>query len=87
MKAGDVIIVDSYCPHTGAKDGEDELTIEEYRHTLGVFMREETREAGDFTPLCELYMKGPDTEEAYCCNHGPYFTNMVPYFRLKSGEE
>lgn len=58
--------------------GTDDYVVEVFRHCLGVFLSPAHREAGDFTPLCELYGKGPESEEGYVGNHGAYWTNMVP---------
>jgi hypothetical protein len=72
MKAGDRIRVQHYYG-----DWED-YTIEEFRFCLGFFATEEYREAGEFTPLCEMYTDGPDSEQKYISNHGDYRTNQVP---------
>ena len=58
--------------------GCDDYTIEEFRGCLGIFLSWEEREAGHFTPICDLYGKGPDTKEKYIGNYGTYLTNLVP---------
>lgn len=55
-----------------------DLIVEEFRQCLGVFMSDAFREAGNFSPLCELYAPGPISEEKYISNYGPYHTNEVP---------
>ena len=74
MKAGDRIKVDvgTWCPEW------QEFTVEEFRYCLGIFGSEEHREAGQFTPLCNLYCAGPESEKKYISNFGEYITNMVP---------
>lgn len=57
--------------------GTEDYTVEEFRHCLGIFQTEQAREAGDFTPLCELYEAGPDSEQKYISNYGEYTTNKV----------
>lgn len=71
MKAGDKIRVFSIYGDT--KD----LTVEEFRYCLGVFASEQHREAEMFTPLCELYENGADSEQKYISNFGEYHTNKV----------
>lgn len=75
MKAGDRISVDWEA--FGYWDGVYEYTVEEYRHTLGIFKSEEARRAGVLTPLCDLYYDGPDSERSYISNYGEYKTNQV----------
>ena len=58
--------------------GRNDYTVEEFRQCLGVFLSEQHREAGDFTPLCVLWESGPGSKEKYICNYGGYQTNMVP---------
>ena len=58
----------------------EDFTIEKYRFCLGVFTSEEHRKACDFTPLCDLYESGPDSERLYISNYGEYITNKVPMF-------
>jgi len=55
----------------------DEFEVEEFRHCLGVFISKEHRIANQFTPLCELYERGPESKEGYISNHGEYYTNPV----------
>jgi len=70
MKAGDRI-------RLSFRTGNEDFTIEEFRHCLGFFVDNAHREAGDFTPLCELYEKGPQSEDKYIGNYGPYYTNKI----------
>lgn len=55
----------------------DDYTIELFRHCPGIFLSSADRQAGNFTPLCELYEPGPDSEKKYISNYGNYFTNEV----------
>ena len=55
-----------------------DYTVEEFRQCLGIFTCDEAREAGDFTPLCQLYGDGPDSEARYISNYRSYRTNQVP---------
>lgn len=76
MKVGDKIRVPSHWGNTII--GWTDYTVEEFRFCLGIFVDEEHRKAGEFTPLCEMYEPGPESEEGYISNYGPYYTNMVP---------
>lgn len=71
MKAGDRIRVFS------AWGGTRDFTVKEFRYCLGVFASTQHREAGVFTPLCELYERGPDSEDGHIPNFGKYYTNPV----------
>ena len=75
MKAGDRIRVFSYW--SDHITGTDDFTVEEFRHCLGIFASEQHREAGNFTPLCELYERGPDSKNGYISHYGEYYTNPV----------
>ena len=75
MKIGSRIRVTTYV--MGFKSGFEDYTVEEFRYCLGIFQSEEHRRAGNFTPLCELYERGPDSEDDYIPNYGSYVTNMV----------
>ena len=77
MKAGDRIRLD--VGFYKCVDLQD-YTAEEFRFCLGVFLSDAHRKAGKFTPLCELYGAGPDSEEGYISNFGGYITNEVPIF-------
>ena len=77
MKAGDRIRIQLY-GFGGYKTEQKDYTVELFRYCLGVFLSEQAREAGDFTPLCELYGPGPNSEEKYIPNYGEYITNKVP---------
>ena len=75
MKEGDKIRVFT---HTmGTKTGTIDLVVEKFRHCLGVFMSKESRTASRFTPLCDIYEPGPESEIEYISNYGEYRTNMV----------
>lgn len=76
MKAGDKIRIQKYIMGMYPGDCNDYI-VEEFRFCLGVFLSAQDREAGNFTPLCELYEPGPDSEEAYISNYGAYWTNKV----------
>ena len=54
-----------------------DYTIEEFRYCLGFFESEQDRKANRFTPLCELYERGPDSKSNYIPNYGEYYTNPV----------
>lgn len=72
MQVGDRIrIQDNY------GDNYD-YTVEEFRHCLGIFLSDQYREAGKFSPLCMLYYDGPHSETAYISNFGEYRTGQVP---------
>ena len=75
MKAGDRIRVTRRM--FGVAVENVDFTVEEFRHCLGIFQSGAHREAGRFTPLCDLYEPGPDSEEKYVPNFGPYNTDMV----------
>ncbi len=75
MKAGDRVRVFTYT--MGHQTGTEDYIIEEFRHCLGVFQSERHRTRDDFTPLCDLYCNGPETEEKYMSNYGTYLTNQV----------
>ena len=57
--------------------GSEDFTVEEFRYCLGFFWSEAHREAGQFTPLCDLYEPGPESEQKYIGNFGQYHTNEV----------
>ncbi len=78
MKAGDRIRLD--VGWGGMYKDLQDFTVEEFRWCLGIFKSEQHREAGDFTPLCDLYEPGPESERKYMPNHGEYITNLVPKF-------
>ena len=78
MKAGDKIRLDVGW-HGMYTDLQD-FTIEEFRFCLGIFLSDDHRMAGKFTPLCELYEAGPESERKYISNYGEYITNLVPSF-------
>lgn len=75
MKIGDRIRLQHYM--YGKKSHLSDHTIEEFRFCLGVFLSQDDRTAGNFTPLCELYEPGPDSEKKYIPNYGEYYTNEV----------
>ena len=51
--------------------------VELFRDCLGVFLSTAHREAGQFTPLCELYGPGAGSEDRYISNFGTYTMNPV----------
>lgn len=75
MKKGDKIRLDvgPWGLYTELQD----FTVEEFRHCLGIFLSDDHRTAGRFTPLCELYEAGPDSESKYISNFGSYTSNQV----------
>ncbi len=74
MKAGNKIRLDlGNGMYTELKD----FTVEEFRYCLGIFLTEEHRTAEIFTPLSELFERGPDSENKYISNFGEYTSNMV----------
>ena len=75
MKEGDKIRVFTYT--MGHQTGTKDFIVEKFRHCLGVFESGSHRTAGHFTPLCELYEPGPDSERRYISNYGEYYTNMI----------
>lgn len=75
MKAGDRIRVQKYI--MGHPSHYDDHIVEEFRYCLGIFLDEAHRRAGNFTPLCDLYEPGPESEQHYISNYGEYHTNMV----------
>lgn len=76
MKAGDRIRVD--VGWKGMYSHWEDYTVEEFRFCLGVFLSEDARRAGDFTPLCDIYCDGPESNDDYIPNFGSYRTNQVP---------
>jgi hypothetical protein len=75
MEVGDRIKVFVY--YRGIETGSKDLVVEKFRHCLGVFESEQDRVVGNFTPLCELYEPGPESEKKYMPNYGEYYTNEV----------
>ena len=80
MKAGDKIRLD--CGWQGMYSDMQDFTVEEFRFCLGIFQSDQHREAGNFTPLCDLYEAGPESENKYISNYGDYNTNEVPRFMM-----
>lgn len=76
MKAGDRIRVQHYI--MGRPAYHEDYTVEEFRYCLGIFLSENHRKSGDFTPLCELYEPHPDAEKGYIPNYGEYWSEYVP---------
>ena len=54
-----------------------DYTVEEFRYCLGIFASDEHREAGSFTPLCDLYEAGAESEKKYISNFGEYTSDKV----------
>lgn len=83
MQAGDRIRLE--LTMMGHKIGTEDYTVEMFRDCLGIFKDEDCRVTGYFTPLCELYGRGPESEDKYRPNFGEYVTNQVPiYMNLAS---
>ena len=76
MKAGDNIRIQRYM--MGHPQYLEDFTIEEFRYCLGFFESPQHRMAGKFTPLCDVYEAGPESERSYISNFGEYITNEVP---------
>ena len=68
---GDRIMLEGTWGHTY------KLTVERFRDCLGVFLTDQHRQAGDFTPLCSLYGHGAGSEAGYISNFGEYTKNPV----------
>lgn len=79
MQAGDKIRVTQYIMGL-YENGTEDYVVEEFRHCLGIFESKDHRQAGKFTPLCDLYGRGPESENSYISNFGEYVTNMVPAY-------
>ena len=75
MEAGDRIRVQHYM--RGYPVQMKDYTVEKFRYCLGIFESEEDRKAGKFMPLCDLYERGPESENSYISNYGEYYTNPV----------
>ena len=75
MKAGMRIKIPYYI--FGQAACWEEFVIEEFRYCLGIFKSDEHRRANNFTPLCELFERGPESEDDYISNYGEYYTNPV----------
>lgn len=55
-----------------------DCTVERFRDCLGVFLTDNHRQAGNFTPLCYLYGRGAGSSIGYISNFGEYIQNPVP---------
>lgn len=77
MEVGDKIRVFLYCNYRRMPGKTKDYVIEKFRDCLGIFESGAHRQAGRFTPLCELYEPGPESEKKYISNYGEYYTNMV----------
>lgn len=75
MKSGDKIRVQYYM-HCHAQYTKDYI-IEEFRYCLGFFESGDARTANQFTPLCDLFERGPESKNDYISNYGEYYTNPV----------
>jgi hypothetical protein len=51
--------------------------VEVFRDCLGVFLSDQARTMGKFTPLCDLYGFGAGSSHGYMSNHGEYVKNPV----------
>ena len=78
MKAGDRIKVDM--GWSGMYSDYQDFTVEEFRYCLGIFASDDHRKAGKFTPLCEMYERGPESRNEYISNFGEYTSNLVQAF-------
>jgi len=76
MKPGDKIRVQKYI--MGHPSHYSDYVIEEFHFCLGVFLSDQHRTASMFTPLCDLYESGAESENKYLSNFGEYVTNQVP---------
>lgn len=63
-----------------------DFTVEEFRFALGVFLSDDHRKMKKFTPLCELFCDGPNSEKEHMPHYGEYSTNQVPSFKLLRSE-
>jgi len=54
-----------------------ECTVEMFRDCLGVFLSDQARTAGRFTPLCDLYGPGAGSKQGYISNYGEYTIDPV----------
>jgi hypothetical protein len=68
---GDIIML------TGQWGAEYVCTVVMFRDCLGVFLEPQHKTMQDFTPLCALYERGPDSKSQYMPNFGEYYTNPV----------
>jgi hypothetical protein len=75
MKAGNKIRVQRYI--WGHPCSQEDFIVEEFRYCLGIFETEQHRTAGRFTPLCDMFERGPESENSYISNFGEYTTNQV----------
>jgi len=71
LYVGDRIRLEGYWGHMF------EATVESFRDCLGVFLSEDHRKAGNFTPLCELYGHGAGSSTGYISNYGEYIKDPV----------
>ena len=78
MKAGDRIRVDM--GWEGMYSDYQDFTVENFRYCLGIFASDQHREAGKFTPICDMYERGPESKTLYICNFGEYTSNLVQGF-------
>ena len=79
IKEGDKIRMPTFCMGHRQKETKD-YTVECFRNTLGIFECEQDRQAGNLTPLCNLYEAGAESKRDYISNYGEYITNKVPMF-------
>lgn len=64
----------------GNANGTEDYTVEQFRNCLGIFLSDDHRKAGEFTPLCYLYERGPYSKDLYIPNFGEYISDQVPSF-------
>ena len=79
VDAGDKILIKW---HNGLHEDENVFEVVYFRFALGFFESKEAQEAGNFTPLCDVYKKSENSTQEYIGNYGEYFTNKIPAWRI-----
>ena len=79
VDAGDEILIKW---HNGLHEDENVFEVVYFRFALGFFESKEAQEAGNFTPLCDVYKKSENSTQEYIGNYGEYFTNKIPAWRI-----
>lgn len=82
VSVGDVIAIPYY--YFGEYSHEELHYVESFRFALGVFLSDDARVAGNFTPLCELYKPSENSKQEYISNYGEYISNKIPNWRIVS---
>jgi hypothetical protein len=75
VEAGDKILIKW---HNGLYEDENVFEVVFFRFALGFFESEEAKEAGNFTPLCDVYKKSEKSTQEYISNYGEYISNKIP---------